>query len=691
MGDKDAPKHTNRLAKEKSPYLLQHGHNPVDWYPWGDEAFKKAKEEDKPIFLSIGYSTCHWCHVMERESFEDEEIAKYLNEHFVAIKVDREERPDIDQIYMAFVQDLTGHGGWPLSAFLTPELKPFHGGTYFPPKRRGNMPGFLELLQEMVNVWTNKRDHVNQVATARTERVKLYTENVIEGDVAEEALDKAYGDLKSSFDSTYGGFGRAPKFPQSTVLSFLLRHHRRNSGGEALKMVETTLEMMYRGGMYDHLGGGFHRYSTDARWLVPHFEKMLYDNSLLARTYIEAYQVTGKEIYAQVARETLDYILSDMTHPEGGFYSAEDADSEGEEGLFYVWTQAELMEILGDKKAKLIGQYYGVTEGGNFEHGKSILHLPVHPDAFLEKAGVDKKEWEGILSESKKALLEVRSKRIRPGRDDKIITAWNGLMISAMAQGYQVLGDERYREAARRASDFILKNLVEDGRLLRRHREESDIPGYIDDYAFLQMGLLDLYEATFDARYFQEAVRLANEMVRLFWDEEGKGFFFTGEDGEKLIARPKEIADGAIPSGNAVAVLNLLRLGEWTSDAQWRERAETTIRTFGAQIDRVPRAFAQTLCAIDFLRDTPKEIVLAGDPESAGMAALLKTIHGRFIPNKVIALVPAGDDGASLVKLMPMLKDRTPLEGKPTAYVCENYACKLPTNDPVTLAEQLKE
>ena len=686
MSDEEAPKHTNRLAKEKSPYLLQHAHNPVDWYPWGEEAFRKAKDEDKPIFLSIGYSTCHWCHVMERESFEDEEIAATMNEHFVCIKVDREERPDVDQIYMTAVQALNnGQGGWPLSAFLTPDRKPFVGGTYFPPQH------FHRLLEQIANLWKTERGRADEVADHLSSRIREFTEVNAQGEMGPEVLEKAYQDLKGSFDPVYGGFGGGPnKFPRSMDLSFLMRYHRKKGEPAALEMVEKTLERMYRGGMYDHLGGGFHRYSTDPRWLVPHFEKMLYDNALLARTYLEAYQVTGKDLYAEIAGEILDYVLRDMTHPDGGFYSAEDADSEGEEGLFYVWTPKELAGVLGEETGKLLERYFGVTETGNFEGRKSILHLPVHPGEFPKQAGVKPEAWRETLKKAKGDLLELRSNRIRPHRDDKIITSWNGLMISAMAFGYSVLGEERYRDAARRGADFILQNLVKEGRLLRRYREEAGLLGYVDDYAFLGMGLLDLYEATFDVRYFREAVRLTDEMNRLFWDDEGKGYFFVGDDGQELIARTKQLYDGAVPSGNSIAALNLLKLGEWTSDGKWTKRGEETLHAFGNQIAKTPRAYPQTLCAVDFHLDAPKEIVLAGEIGSDDLASLLETIHRRFIPNKVVALVPTGEGAASAKKLMPMLQDRGPLEGKATAYVCENYACKLPTTDPAVLAGQLK-
>jgi uncharacterized protein YyaL (SSP411 family) len=678
----------NRLAKEKSPYLLQHADNPVDWYPWGEEAFARAKEEDRPIFLSIGYSTCHWCHVMERESFEDETIATYLNANFISIKVDREERPDVDQIYMAAVQRLSGgSGGWPLSVFLTPDGKPFYGGTYFPPVGRMGMPGFLDVLRRVVHLWGMKREAIRRDAETLATLVKEVTAGTLEGEISGEILKRAHAELRRTHDPRHGGFGGAPKFPPSMNLYFLLRYARRHEEAkDALPMVEKTLEMMHRGGMYDHLGGGFHRYSTDHRWLVPHFEKMLYDNALIARCYLEAYQVTRKESHADVAREILDYVLREMTHPGGGFYSAEDADSEGAEGKFYVWTPDELEAILGKETGAIVGRYYGVSESGNFEHGTSILHLPVPPDDFIQAEGLDPIEWRKTLAGARAALLEARSKRIRPHRDDKIITSWNGLMISTMAFAAAVLGEERYEKAAVSAADFILGNLVRDGRLLRRHREEADIPGYVDDYAFLVMGLLDLYETTLDARHFQSGMQLTEDMVRLFHDPQGKGFFFVGSDGPELIARTKEIYDGAIPSGNSVAAMNLLRLAEWTGDARWQDLGKGTLEAFGQNLQQIPRAYPQALCAVDFLLDTPKEIVLAGERGSPDLEALLETIRGRFLPNRVIALVSEG-----LLETVPMLKDRGLLDGKAAAYVCESYACKLPTGDPETLGKLLDE
>ena len=691
MGPAEKPKGRNRLAKEKSPYLLQHADNPVDWYPWGDEAFEKAKREDKPIFLSIGYSTCYWCHVMEHESFENDEIAAFLNEHFVSIKVDREERPDVDKIYMDAVQALNnGHGGWPLTALLTPEGKPFFGGTYFPTPARGGMPAFIDVLKHFAKAWEENRPNIDKYADDVGDFLKKHTEHSDQGEIKEEVLDKGYLQLDKSFDSTWGGFGGAPKFPRSMDLSFLMRYHKRKGGEAAMTMVNKTLEMMYRGGMYDHLGGGFHRYSTDFRWLVPHFEKMLYDNALLARTYLEAYQVTGREMYAQVAREILDYILRDMTHPDGGFYSAEDAGEPEKEGRFYVWKREEFLKIVGDEHGKRLATYFGVTETGNFEEETNILYLPVKPEEYAEKQKIDPDDWNRILSEAKRKLVDVRSRRERPRRDDKVITAWNGLMISAMAYASQVLGEEKYAEAAVKASDFILAKLVRDGRLLRRHREVADFLGYIDDYAFFVMGLLDLYEATFDDRHFREAVRLTESMHDLFWDEEKKGYFFVGKDGEALIARSKEVIDSALPSGNSIAALNLLRLAEWTSDEKWRTRAEETLGAYGDQIAKLPRAHLQSLSAIDFMLDKPKEIVLAGEPGSEDFDALARTIRQRFLPSKVVALAASGDGAGSLEDLMPMLKEKGKIDGKATAYVCENYTCKQPVTDPEALAKQLE-
>jgi uncharacterized protein YyaL (SSP411 family) len=659
-------KHTNRLAKEKSPYLLQHAHNPVDWYPWGQEAFDKAKKEGKPIFLSIGYSTCHWCHVMERQSFEDEEVAKVLNEHFVPIKVDREERPDVDQIYMTFVQASSGHGGWPLSAWLTPDLKPFVGGTYYPKDR------FLGLLDRIREVWKEKRAAIEEDAERAADFLKGATEPKETGAVdADEVLKKAYAQFEQQFEPSFGGFSTAPKFPHSTTIQALLRHHRRTGSAEALAMAEKSLTEMAKGGIYDQLGGGFHRYSTDATWTVPHFEKMLYDNALLVTAYLEAYLVTKNEFYARIARETLEYVRRDMTSKEGGFYSAEDADSEHIEGKFYVWNPKQVRELLPEKDAERFMKAYDVTDGGNWDPHEP--DLPKHQSVLRVVGEVD----EAL----RKKMFEARSKRVRPGLDDKVLTSWNGLMISAFAQAAQVLGDAAYRESAERAARFLLEKHRKDGKLLRTSRHgEAKIEGYLDDYAYLAAALLDLYETTFDAAYYDEARRLAEKAVELFGDAKSGGFYATAKDHTSLIARMREEHEGATPSANGVLALVFLRLHGTTGEAAHRERAVKTAESFKTILGRFPAAHVTLVMAVDWMKGPAREIVVAGpDP-----APFLKAVRGRFLPNKVVALA----DGKSK---MPLLEGKGAVQGKTAAYVCENRACQLPVTDPAALEEQLKK
>ncbi len=670
----------NRLIGEKSPYLLQHAYNPVDWYAWGDEAFEKAAREDKPVFVSIGYSTCHWCHVMERESFDDAEVARILNQHFVAIKVDREERPDVDNIYMSAVQALTGQGGWPLSVFMTPDRRPFFGGTYFPPEDRFGRPGFKRVLNSIVGLWEGRRDKVENAAERLIGSLRTASAPSDGQDLDEGLLRGAFETYRSTYDSTYGGFGKAPKFPRSHTLSSLLRYWRRSGDPEALSMVTNTLDHMARGGMYDHVGGGFHRYSVDAEWLVPHFEKMLYDQAILARTYLEAYQATGDADYARTAREIFDYVLRDMTSPEGGIYSAEDADSEGEEGLFYVWTPEEVKAVLGDAAGDRFCAFYGVTEAGNFEGGKNILHIESPLKAFAERTGADAEALAGFLDEGRRALFAAREKRVHPFKDDKVLTAWNGLMISALSFGAQVLDEPRYGAAAERAADFVLKTLGRDGRLLRRYREgEAGLRGYVDDYAFLVMGLIDLYETNFEPRYLREALRLNATMLELFWDEGGGGLFFTSDDGEPLVVRQKEIYDGAVPSGNSVAALNLLRLGQLTMDESLKERGRALMAAFGGQVARFPTGYPQMLIALDFAVGPGNEIVIAGDPGAEGTLKMVRAVRRPFLPNKVVALHPVGDEADAILDLVPFLRYQKVIDGRPTAYVCVNYTCNLPT------------
>jgi hypothetical protein len=657
--------HTNRLAKEKSPYLLQHAHNPVDWYPWGAEAFEKAKKEGKPIFLSIGYSTCHWCHVMERQSFEDEGVAKVLNEHFVPIKVDREERPDVDQIYMAFVQASTGRGGWPLSAWLTPDLKPFVGGTYYPKEH------FLAILDRIREVWKEKRAAIEADADRAAEFLKGVTQPKETGKVDPDVvLAKGYQLFEQQFEPAFGGFSQAPKFPHSTTVQALLRHHRRTGSADALAMAEKSLVEMARGGIYDQLGGGFHRYSTDATWTVPHFEKMLYDNALLVTAYLEAYLVTGKDLYARIARETLEYVRRDMTSKEGGFYSAEDADSEKIEGKFYVWNPALVREVFGEgQDAERFMKAYDVTEGGNWDP-----HEPELPkrQSVLRAAG----EADEAL---RKKAFEARSKRVRPGLDDKVLTSWNGLMISAYAKAAQVLGDDAYRQAAERAAKFLLETHRKDGKLLRTSRlGEAKIEAYLEDFAFLAAALLDLYETTFDPAWYEEARTLAAKAVELFWDGKSGGFYASAAGHEGLIARMREEHEGAIPSANGVLALVFLRLHAYTGEAAQRDRAVKTVESYKAILDRYPAAHVTMMMAVDFLKGPSREIVVSGpDP-----APFLKVLRRRFLPNAVVAFA----DGRSK---MPLVEGKGPVQGKAAAYVCENMACKLPVTEPAALEELL--
>jgi len=580
------PAHTNRLAGETSPYLLQHAHNRVDWYPWGEEALSRARQENKPVFLSIGYSACHWCHVMERESFEDPEVAAVLNANFISIKVDREERPDLDEIYMTAVQLMTGSGGWPLNVFLTPDLKPFYGGTYFPPDDRYGRPGFGKLLEHISETWGKDSEGLQRSAEELTRAIRdtVGRDTVPAGTVDTTILARAAQELERAFDSQWGGFGQAPKFPPSGAIGVLLRQHAHTGDEKLLEIATTTLDRMAHGGMYDQLGGGFHRYATDRRWLVPHFEKMLYDNALLARVYLEAWQVTGKDLYRRVATEILDYVLQDMTDRRGGFHSSEDADSEGEEGKFFVWRPDEIKRFLGEQDGALFCEYYGVTGEGNFE-GFSILHVSQEPSEFARERGISLKQLENQLTPLRDKLREAREARVRPGKDDKVIAAWNGMMISALARGYQILGEERFLKAAERAANFVSTEMVRDGALLRTYRGKggggdrgiSKLPAYLDDYAEMASALIDLYEATFDLQWLEAADQLAGRMVTDFWDEENGGFFYTSASHKNLLAQTKPLYDGAVPSGNSTATLVLLRLSELLSDAGYGQKAEEVL------------------------------------------------------------------------------------------------------------------
>jgi len=702
--------YTNRLIHEKSPYLLQHAHNPVDWYPWSEEAFEKAKKEDKPIFLSIGYSTCHWCHVMEEESFSNPEIAELMNKYFVSIKVDREERPDIDNIYMSAVMAMIGSGGWPLTVFLTPDRKPFYGGTYFPPDDRWGKPGLKTILNSIADAWKSRRDEIlrssESLVQAIQQQVVTSTKKMFPLD--KETLKRSYVQFLQRFDSTYGGFGSAPKFPMGHSLSFLLRYWKRTGEVKALEMVEKTLGEMSKGGMYDHIGGGFHRYSTDGQWRVPHFEKMLYDQAIISRVYLESYQATGKEEYAQIAIEIFEYVLRDMTHPEGGFYSAEDADSpslenpkEKKEGAFYLWSEDEIIKSIGKEEAEVFNYHFAVRPGGNALQdpfgefkGKNILYVSHTIEETAEKFKKPPRDIENLLKVARMKLFKVRSKRPRPHLDDKILVDWNGLMISSLAFGSRVLSEPRYRETAEKSTQFILKNLTrEDGRLLHRYREgESAIAGTIEDYAFFIHGLIDLYEASFNPDYLKEAKRLANDMLAFFWDESSGGFFFTADDAEKLLVRQKEIYDGAIPSGNSVAALDLIRLGRLTMEKEFETKAELLLKAFSNAISQMPNAYPQMLIALDFALGPSKEIVIAQGKDKEKSLAMLKAIYEKFIPNKVVVLSSTGEkEQEGIIELIPFIKNQAALEDKTTVYVCTNYICKFPTTSVNKMKELLEE
>ena len=684
----DTPKHTNRLSNETSPYLLQHAHNPVDWYPWGEEALARAKREDKPILLSIGYSACHWCHVMEHESFENEGIAAIMNQHFVNIKVDREERPDLDEIYMNAVQIMTRQGGWPMTMFLTPGLQPFYGGTYFPPDDRYGRPGFANVLQTVAAAYRDRRGDVSKQADEIVEHLTQMSSVSDHGhDLTTDLLDGAFRHYRSTFDSQYGGFGNAPKFPPSMGLPFLLRYWLRTENPNALEMAELTLEKMARGGMYDQLGGGFHRYSTDAVWLVPHFEKMLYDNAQLVVAYLEAYQATKKPFYREIAAETLDYVLREMYDAEkGGFYSAQDADSEGVEGKFFVWSLDEIERLLGRENAEVFCEYYDITESGNFE-GEGILHVQTPLDIFANKLRRDEAELEAILLEGKQKLFEVREGRIKPGLDDKILTSWNGIMIRGMAFGYQLLNDQRYLEAAEKSADFILTELSQaDGLLLRTYRAgKSHLNAYLEDYSYLSAGLVALHEASFNPRWLQEAERLTEIMIEQFWDDSSSGFFFTGKAHESLIVQSKSAYDSATPSGTAMAVHSLLRLAKHLDRPDFREKAVQALGLYYHQMENAPSGSGQLLCELEFLLSAPREIAVVGEKNADDTKVVLQEIHGRFLPNKILALLDPSSNKSTADVSTPLTDGKTQIEGKATVYVCENYACQVPTTDVVEL------
>jgi uncharacterized protein len=680
----------NHLANESSPYLLQHKDNPVDWHPWGPEALERSKREQKPIFLSIGYSACHWCHVMEHESFENERIAAIINELFVPVKVDREERPDLDQIYMNATQMMTGHGGWPMSVFLTPELKPFYAGTYFPPTERGGMPGFDQVLAAVSEAWNKRREQVEEMAGQLSQELNRAGQAAGGGgQLATDHIEYAVNQLARSFDSQWGGFGRAPKFPHAMDLQLLLRFWNRTGHPHSLEMVRTTLDRMAAGGIYDHLGGGFARYSVDARWLVPHFEKMLYDNALLTAAYIEAYQTTGDENYARVARETIDYVLRDMTDPLGGFYSTEDADSEGEEGKFYVWTPEEIEQVLGEEAGATFGRVYDVTDAGNFE-GRNILNLPKTLEQSAKILGRDEKELSAELASSRQKLFAVRERRVYPGKDDKIIVSWNGLMIDAQSRAAAALDEPRYAEAAAKAAGFIRKHLQRpDGRLLHTWRHgKAKLDAYLDDYAALANGLISLYEATFDGDQLVEAARLLDIVLEHFVDREGGGFFYTADDHEQLIARNKDATDASVPSASALAATALIRLGKLTGDRKYLDAAEGTLQSAAGLMQQAPTAMGQMLLALDYYLGPTYEMVLAGDSASRATQGALRDVRRRFLPNKVLAAALGSKKPPAILE--ELLSGRT-AGSDPTLYVCEGFSCQEPAVGAAAIESRLNQ
>jgi uncharacterized protein YyaL (SSP411 family) len=696
---------SNRLIHEKSPYLLQHAHNPVDWYPWGPEAFQKAQVEAKPIFLSIGYSTCHWCHVMERESFENPAVADILNQSYVSIKVDREERPDVDRVYMTFVQSTTGSGGWPMSVFLTPELKPFLGGTYYPPEDRYGRPGFGSLLARIADVWQKSPEKILDQGAQFTEAIEAHlreAQTLETRPLTLSWLEHGYRQLASSFDAEEGGFSSAPKFPRPSVFNFLLRYWKRTQKTNPFDMVEFTLRKMARGGIYDHIGGGFHRYSVDDRWHVPHFEKMLYDQAQLAVAYAEIVQATADPELERTLRETLDYVLRDLTSPEGGFYSAEDADSlpqagaaEKREGAFYVWTQEEIDRVLSTDESLVFRRMYGVERAGNVvtasdPHrelaGQNVLFLQNDLELAAKLTDRSEEEVSQLASAGRQKLKAVRDQRPRPHLDDKIVTAWNGLMISGFAKGFQALGDRRYLEAAQRASDFLQTRLYQR-RLLRSYREAAGATnGFAEDYAFLIQGLLDLYEADFDVRWLQWAGELQVQMNALFADAKG-GYFSTEEGAIDILFRMKEDHDGAEPSANSVAAMNLARLARIFDREEFQHAAARILGAFHSSLERMPAALPQMLAALDATVTEPVQIILAGQRDAPEMAELLRVIRQRYLPNKVVLLADGGGGQNWLSQHIEAVRLMAPVEGQPTAYVCRNFACELP----VTAAEQFAE
>lgn len=697
-------KYTNHLIHAESPYLLQHAHNPVNWYQWGEEAFEKARRENKPIFLSIGYSTCHWCHVMRRESFSDPETAEVLNEHFVSIKVDREERPDVDQVYMTFVQATTGSGGWPLNVWLTPELKPFFGGTYFPPEDRYGRRSFKSMLLAVAESWEGNQEEILSSSERIVQQLQSF-QNVAaskETELKEDLLQQGYEQIEQTYDGRHGGFGSAPKFPRPVSLGFMFRYYHRTGNKKALEMTLHTLQEMAQGGIHDHIGGGFHRYAVDDRWHVPHFEKMLYNQAQLAGIYLEAYQITGEEFYADVTRDILEYVRRDMTGRKGQFFSAEDADSPlpenpnaHAEGAFYVWEAEELEEMLPEDQANVFKYYYGVKPEGNVQedpHGefenKNVLIVSYSIEETAKKFDIEPHEVRSLLNQARSTLFKERAERPRPFLDDKTLTAWNGLMISAFSRAYQVLGEERYLESAFNAAEFIRAQLYqsETGILLRRHRQgDSSIEGFADDYAYLIQGLLDLYEAGFDVSNLQWARKLQEKQDELFWDSNGKGYYQTTGEDESILLRMKEAYDGAEPSPNSVAALNLLRLGEMFDSEAFRSKARATMSAFAKQLNQSPSAMPHMLSAFSFQLAKPKQIVIAGEQDAEDTQSMLRALHKEFVPFKILLLADGAEGQETLSNHLEFIRGIEPIQDRATVYVCKNYVCDLPTTKIATM------
>ncbi|MDQ3556697.1 MAG: thioredoxin domain-containing protein [Gemmatimonadota bacterium] len=689
----------NRLAGETSPYLLQHRLNPVDWYPWGPEALERARTEDRPILLSVGYSACHWCHVMEHESFEDPDTARLMNQWFVNVKVDREERPDLDSIYMSAVQQMTGHGGWPMTVFLTPEGVPFYGGTYFPPEPRHGMPSFRQLLRGIREAYTERRDEVDQ--SARALRGALVGSTQLRAPAATldpSILDRAFQTLAARYDTRWGGFGGAPKFPQPMTLEFVLRTAKRTGSPEALQMVEHTLRRMAAGGMYDQLGGGFHRYSVDARWLVPHFEKMLYDNALLARLYLHAWQTTGDAEFRRIVEATLSFVQREMLGPEGGFFSAQDADSEGEEGRFFVWTPDEVDALLGPEDGILLRRFYDVTPQGNWEgdthvpqrRRTSILHVDRTPAEIAAEAAVSEERLEEVLRRGREVLLAARSERVRPGLDDKVLTSWNSMMLRTFAEAARVLGSEEYRDVSVRNAEFLLRELRDpEGRLLRTCKDgRAKIPAFLEDHALLADALVAVWEATGDVRWVREAAALADAMLEGFWDD-GEGVFYdTAVDAEPLVVRPRDPFDNATPSGNSAAVRALQRLAALRGEPRYARVATRVLESMGEMVQQMPAGFGELLAALDFHLATPQEVAIVGERSAADTRALMQTLAGRFLPNTVFAFAEP-EHVTAAAEIVPLLEGRAAVEGRAVAYVCERFACRMPVTEPEALEAEL--